>query len=860
MTFKPSKYQQAIYDWVCNGQGNAIIQAVAGSGKTSTIVAATNLLPTNKQCLFVAFNKSIADELKTKVPSHVQARTLHSLGLGFFRYNTGKMPQIDSDKVNNIIESEMDENLSQTEKAEYITFLRKIVPLIKNMLVDYTNLEQITDVMAKYNIEFEVDDEAMILIKRIIVKNNSITHTVDYDDMIYLPVVNNFKCNTYDWVFVDECLPGATRILFSNGKNISIKKIVEQKLSSSVISFNKKSNMQENKKIVGWSKIPIGNKKMMKITFARRYSDYYKIQERLEKFKQPYHVLFCTDNHKIFTQRGYIEASKLLTGDKIQFELSHGNNNLKINTDGRIKKKFFEENGLCHICGKICKSTNSLGSHLRVHTEYQGNKVSENGHITLSENAKKRNLLLTADRRKDIGRKISEKMSSGIIPVRFGGYTGNGYPTKQQLLLFNELIQHDDNWKLEYSIPTQEKRGTSYPTNYKVDLALPEHKLAIEVNGKLHTTKTMVEKDKKKIEFLNKKDWLVISFWNDEIDNNIQSCVEKTLKSLIGRSPEFFEITNIEEVKYTEEYVYDIEVEDNHNFYAEGVLVHNCQDLNRAQFELIKKVCNGHTRVVTVGDRRQSIYSFRGADTKSMDNFQAEFRAKELPLSICYRCPKSHILLAQAIVPEIECAETAIEGTISHKVLQDAILQMQEKDLVLCRTNAPLIKVAFAIIRSGKKAVVRGRDIGKNLLKLIEKYKADNLGELYLKLNNYQKLQQEKLDLIERGKYDKKKKNSILANIDSVETITAIMEDCQTIDDVRLKISTIFSDEKEGIVCSSVHRAKGFEADNVFIINRDNMPHPMAKTDEEIEQEMNILYVALTRSKNELCIIKGVVK
>jgi len=58
--FEPSPYQKAIFDFVATGTGSAVIEAVAGSGKTTTIVESLNLIPKTKQVLFLAFNKAIA--------------------------------------------------------------------------------------------------------------------------------------------------------------------------------------------------------------------------------------------------------------------------------------------------------------------------------------------------------------------------------------------------------------------------------------------------------------------------------------------------------------------------------------------------------------------------------------------------------------------------------------------------------------------------------------------------------------------------------------------------------------------------------------------------------------------------------
>jgi DNA helicase II / ATP-dependent DNA helicase PcrA len=286
------------------------------------------------------------------------------------------------------------------------------------------------------------------------------------------------------------------------------------------------------------------------------------------------------------------------------------------------------------------------------------------------------------------------------------------------------------------------------------------------------------------------------------------------------------------------------------------IFVDEAQDLNKAQFELIKMISNGGTRVVAVGDEAQSMYAFRGADTNSMNNFKEYFKMDELPLSICYRCPKKVIELAQQIVPHIEAKANAIEGVVEELPdVYELVAKAQEGDLVLCRINAPLIGVAFKLIRENKKAVVRGRDIGKNLMKMITKYKAKTLNDLESKISKFLQLQNDKLMLIEQGKLDKKKKASIMAYIDECETVLAIAENVEDITELKDKIETIFSDDKVGVVCSSIHKAKGLEADVVFIIDYDKMPHPMAKTDDEKQQERNIKYVALTRAKKELYII-----
>lgn len=60
----PSVYQEKIFDFVLHGSGNAVIRAFAGSGKTATLIACMKLVPQKKKCLFLAFNKSVKEEIE----------------------------------------------------------------------------------------------------------------------------------------------------------------------------------------------------------------------------------------------------------------------------------------------------------------------------------------------------------------------------------------------------------------------------------------------------------------------------------------------------------------------------------------------------------------------------------------------------------------------------------------------------------------------------------------------------------------------------------------------------------------------------------------------------------------------------
>ncbi len=95
----------------------------------------------------------------------------------------------------------------------------------------------------------------------------------------------------------------------------------------------------------------------------------------------------------------------------------------------------------------------------------------------------------------------------------------------------------------------------------------------------------------------------------------------------------------------------------------------------------------------------------------------------------------------------------------------------------------------------------------------------------------------------------------LIALQDKHDCIVCFTEDCETVKQVTNKIEAVFNDnETDGIKLSSIHKAKGLEARRVFILQPEGatIPHPLAKSPWQREQEMNLLYVAITRAIEEL--------
>jgi DNA helicase-2/ATP-dependent DNA helicase PcrA len=286
------------------------------------------------------------------------------------------------------------------------------------------------------------------------------------------------------------------------------------------------------------------------------------------------------------------------------------------------------------------------------------------------------------------------------------------------------------------------------------------------------------------------------------------------------------------------------------------LIADECQDLNKAQLELVLKAHSAGARGLYVGDKRQAIFSFTGADSRSIDNIISRTNALTLPLSICYRCPTSHIELANQVWPGVEPRPNAPKGTVEHIDERDIVTKARKGDLVICRCNAPLVSICFALIRSGIPARIRGRDIGRNLVAIIKQ-----VAEIatFRWANFIEHLKQWEREQIQAKMKLEDAELAIQGVRDRTDTILAIYQYSRPENLLALEqaIAGLFTDERASVWLSTVHKAKGLEAERVFILRPELMPHPAAKKLWEVESEKNVKFVALTRAKRELYFAYG---
>lgn len=284
------------------------------------------------------------------------------------------------------------------------------------------------------------------------------------------------------------------------------------------------------------------------------------------------------------------------------------------------------------------------------------------------------------------------------------------------------------------------------------------------------------------------------------------------------------------------------------------VFVDEAQDLNAAQRELVVSAVAPRGRVIAVGDSRQAIYGFSGADVESMNTLESRLSATRLPLSICYRCPRSHVELAKKYVPEIEAAPDAEEGVIRDVSLEEVISQTRPGDLVICRLNRPIVKLAMEMLSAGKKAIVRGRDISASLVRLAKKIaqKSDGTISSWIREScEYFSIEFERL--CDAGKQDAAE---LLR--DKIDALKVLCEGLHSVSELIERVEKIFSDENgSGITLSTIHKAKGLQADRVIVLDPELMPLRWARPGWQQEQERNLQYISVTRAKRELWYLRG---
>lgn len=300
----------------------------------------------------------------------------------------------------------------------------------------------------------------------------------------------------------------------------------------------------------------------------------------------------------------------------------------------------------------------------------------------------------------------------------------------------------------------------------------------------------------------------------------------------------------------------------------DAVFVDEAQDLSPARRALISKALKPNARLFVVGDRYQAIFNFAGADIDSLPTLINEFSCKLLPLSCSWRCAKSIIAEAQQFNPDITYAPNAKDGIVDQCEAKELLDRLSYGDVLISRTNAPLIRLFFQLARRQIRVKFIGRDYGRMLAYRIKGWKWKHEAKVSKGnasgLFTGETLRAYNDEWLETQRANQKSGSANDRHRDEHATVIALTYELDSRLDSEASVQEIlgrcyaFSPEEKKndrgadnhITLSSTHRFKGLEREHAYVLVDTYKPG----ADQE---ETNLLYVAVTRAKRHLTYVTG---
>ncbi|MEW6109420.1 MAG: UvrD-helicase domain-containing protein [Nitrospirota bacterium] len=291
------------------------------------------------------------------------------------------------------------------------------------------------------------------------------------------------------------------------------------------------------------------------------------------------------------------------------------------------------------------------------------------------------------------------------------------------------------------------------------------------------------------------------------------------------------------------------------------IMVDEYQDINPAQFKLIKLIAGDKGSICAVGDSDQAVYAFRGADLRNFLNFEEDFKdAKRVILCENYRSNGMIVSASNELIknnrdriakniravrgkgrkvtvissPDEKTEGEVIVSEIEKRIGGTSHYQLMHSDhagldsdcaysfsdfAVIFRTNAQAKAIEEVFISSGIPYQIVG---GKNSIQ--SKEVENTLAYLH--------------DIISPA--------DIRHNDRDASAEAAL-----------LSPADFFDPRAEAVSLMTMHMAKGLEFRVVFIagVEEGLVPYTINKDNTDIGEERRLFYVGMTRAKDELFLI-----
>ncbi|MEI9955341.1 MAG: ATP-dependent helicase [Ferruginibacter sp.] len=300
------------------------------------------------------------------------------------------------------------------------------------------------------------------------------------------------------------------------------------------------------------------------------------------------------------------------------------------------------------------------------------------------------------------------------------------------------------------------------------------------------------------------------------------------------------------------------------------LVIDEAQDMNADEFALINTLMeqNEEMRVIAVGDDDQNIYEFRGASSKYLEQFMVDRQATKHELIENYRSKINLVEFTNQFVKKIShrlkeipiAAKQTDNGNIKLVWYQNAnLISPMVQDIlttglagttcVLTKTNDEAVQITGLLLKNGMQAKLIQSNDGFSLQNLLEVrflLNEINIGD-DIKIISDEVWINAKNELKKNFRESSKLEvcNNLIRQFEFSNSTKKYKSDLVVF--IReSKLEDFYTENGETIFVSTIHKAKGKEFDNVFIILENFDP----ASDEAKRQ----LYVAMTRAKRNLTI------
>lgn len=281
------------------------------------------------------------------------------------------------------------------------------------------------------------------------------------------------------------------------------------------------------------------------------------------------------------------------------------------------------------------------------------------------------------------------------------------------------------------------------------------------------------------------------------------------------------------------------------------IFVDECQDLSPLRIDLLRRLSKPTTRFLFVGDNDQSIYGWTGADPRCFGRIQREFAPISFQLTSTFRCSHAVTELAQGYVPSITAFKSNLQGEVLKFPNGGPLPELKSGDAILSRLKSGLIGIAIRLIRDGKKFQGFEGLLDEKMLEQLQQIYEDQNSSLSLSLRL------SRIAIVVEDDIDTNGCSSEKVELyDLAVALKSLSEAFPAIRDflgLRNQLYEVCKGTSEGPLLSTIHKQKGAEFNNVLIVDFSLLPLVWpGQQDWEFEQELNLVYVAISRAKDKL--------